>query len=228
MNNVSYQLDQLNEKERLLQEVHHRVKNNLQLILSLVDLDSRYHKDNPSAVLQSTQERIYSMALVHELIQNSEDLSHINLKTFISSELNNIFDSYSKNKIYLTQDLDDVNIDMIVAIPISIILRELFNIIISKEINKNDVIKINIFLKEEENVIKLIIEDNGEGFDDDMLHDTSSLSFTILNVLVDQIEGKLTYSNNIKSKFVIEFSAIEWWGDQQDIKKSIPYKSISY
>ncbi len=88
-------LKQLSEERKLLlQEVHHRIKNNLQLISSFLHLDSRYYKNNPEYVINKSENRIETMALAHEQVYQSDNLSHINLKSLLKSTINYLFNKY--------------------------------------------------------------------------------------------------------------------------------------
>lgn len=88
----------LKDKEVLLKEIHHRVKNNLQIISSLLDLQKSYVKEDPTAVdvLKESQNRVLSMSLIHEMLYQSKDLSHINIYDYIMSLISNLFISYGK------------------------------------------------------------------------------------------------------------------------------------
>ena len=99
---INKELNKLvDEKNMLLKEVHHRVKNNLQIMLSLINLDSRYNPNESDKVLESAKNRINAMVLMHEKIYRSSDLAHINIKEYIETEVNYLFDLYGVENINL-------------------------------------------------------------------------------------------------------------------------------
>ena len=100
------------DRKILLQEVHHRVKNNLQLIISLLNLDLRYNYENPLSIAEDTRDCIQSMALTHEEVYNSSDISSVNLKSFLTEGMNNLFNNYTNGYINTHLDIEDVEVEM--------------------------------------------------------------------------------------------------------------------
>ena len=110
----------LKTKEFLLSEVHDRVKNNLQLILSLLNLELRYHPDKPEEAVKNTRDRIQNMVLVLELIYKSED-ENVDIESYITNRLNDLFKEYNADNITLHQNIENFRIEMYNAIPIGLI-----------------------------------------------------------------------------------------------------------
>ena len=157
----------LNEKEYLLAEVHDRVKNNLQIILSLLTLNIRVNPDKPEKTIESTQNRIISMSLIHEQIYQSPDHAHINLKDYIIKEFYEIFKK-SEN-IKLDYNMENILINMDTAIPLGLILSEILNNTLNYAFPENEegIVKINLKMDENQ-LINLTIEDNGIGLPEDV------------------------------------------------------------
>lgn len=119
----------LKEKNILLQEIHHRVKNNMQIISSLLNLQSRYVDDEEALnLLKESQGRIKAMALVHEKLYQSDSLARINFAEYVKSLINELYRSYRINKNFLnmTIEIEDIYLDINAAIPCSLIINELF------------------------------------------------------------------------------------------------------
>ena len=187
---LKYLVDQ---KEMLIKEVHHRIKNNLQIILSLLNLDARYNVNNPQATIESTKSRINSMAIIHEKIYQSPDYAHVNLGDYIQEEVRwmKVNTNVSKG-IKLSYDLDDVYVDMVKAIPLGLITSEIVHNSFNYAFPNGEGL-IEFSLKEEsEGLINLTIEDNGIGLPEGIfLEDSSNLGLMIINSLVQQIEGTI-------------------------------------
>ena len=181
----------LNEKESLLAEVHDRVKNNLQIILSLLTLNTRVNPDKPEKTIESTQNRITSMSLIHEQIYQSPDHAHINLKNYIIEEYQEIF-KQNKN-IKLDYNMENILIDMDTAIPLGLILSEIMNNTLNYAFPENGegIVKVNLKMDEDQLVI-LTIEDNGIGLPEDVnIKYPTNLGFMVINNLITQIEGSI-------------------------------------
>lgn len=197
----------LEEKDVLLKEVHHRVKNNLQIILSLLNLDSRFNEKNPQETINATINRINSMALIHEKIYGSTDLAHVNIKEYIEEETQSLIEIYNKENIKLEFDLDNIELDIEKAIPIGLIINELVHNTIKYAFPNNENGILNISLKSNKKIVSLIVKDNGIGIPDSInIFNSSSLGFIVINNLISQIDGNLLKLNCPGSAFKIEFS----------------------
>jgi PAS domain S-box-containing protein len=201
----------LNEKEALLREIHHRVKNNLQIISSLLNLQSNYVEDDFKDILLVTQSRIKAMAMIHSKLYNSNDLTHIHIKNYIENFVSDLFYLYDIDKkiISLNTDIEDLEMGIDTAIPLGLIINELVNNILKHAFPNNQRGNILISLKTVDNEFILKISDNGVGLPENIKpDDTETLGLQLVNNLVEQIEGSIEISRNGGTEFKIEFKEL--------------------
>ena len=181
------------DRKILLQEVHHRVKNNLQLIISLLNLDLRYNYENPLSIAEDTRDRIQTMALTHEEVYNSSDISSVNLKSFLTEGMNNLFNNYTNGHINTHLDIEDVEVEMKKSIPLGLLVNEVALNTIKYAFPNKDKGNFYLTLKVKDEDIILKAYDDGIGLpeDVDFYHD-KSLGFLIINSLTNQLEAELT------------------------------------
>ena len=202
----------MHEKEVLLKEVHHRVKNNLQIISSILNLQSATITDqNTLDLLKNSQNRIRSMSLIHELLYQTKDFSTINFSEYIVSISTNLFQSYNQNKnTKLTLDLDPLFLDLDIAIPCGLIINELVTNSLKYSFDNNQTngeVKIQLSQKEDDVLLK--IEDNGKGFPNDIdFRDTESLGMQLVVSLIDQIDGEIILENTSGAKYELRFKNV--------------------
>ena len=183
----------LKDKEVLLREVHHRVKNNLQIILSLLNLELRYHYDSPYDIITKSKERVYMMALVYEGVYQSFDLNHVNANDYIVKGMNGLFKLYSKGDIKGNYDIAQVNIDLEKSISLGLILNELAFNTMNHGFPNEEFGNFNVDLTTDEDKIMVNVYDDGVGLSEDInIYSSENLGFTIINNLVNQIGGKLS------------------------------------
>ncbi len=200
----------LAEKEILLREVHHRVKNNMQIISSILRMQSR-NIDDPrlKEVLQESQNRIHSMALIHENLYNNKTLSDIKFSSYIKSLSGNIARTYASQQASVNFDyqIDDAYLPMDIAIPCGLIINELISNSFKYAFADKSTGTISIHFKHIiEDQFQLIVSDNGIGIPDKIdITKTKSLGMKILQKLVQQIEGELKYDFSNGTKFTIIF-----------------------
>ena len=199
----------LHEKETLLKEIHHRVKNNLQVITSLLSLQSRKIK-NPEIIskFEDSQNRIRAMALVHEKLYRSENLSYIDFARYIKTLSQELFITLGGNArgITIQYSLEEVNLNIDLAIPCGLIITELVSNAIKHAFNEiKDEKKILITLERNEK-IKISVKDNGSGLPDDTGIDNSkSLGLVLVPMLAKQINGEIRVLNNAGTEFILTF-----------------------
>jgi two-component sensor histidine kinase/AmiR/NasT family two-component response regulator len=191
----------LQEKETILKEVHHRVKNNFQIIISLLGLQSRSFKDkNLLASFSDAINRIRSMSLTHENLYHSKDLNKIDFSLYISTltkELNSVF-SGTMRGINIIYDSDKIYLPLEKAIPCGLIVNELLSNTFKFAFpdNWNGSPEIKISFKTEENNIVLIISDNGIGFNIPVnINKIETVGLNLVANLSKQIGGKYDLSN---------------------------------
>lgn len=201
----------LREKEVLLQEIHHRVKNNMQIIYSLLSLQSRHIKDDQLLeVFRDSQNRIKSMALVHEKLYQSEDLASIDFKEYIKSLVNSLFRSCraDTDRIALEIDVEDVSLGSAYGVPCGLIINELVSNCVKHAFPENRRGKITIKLHQfKENEIELIVRDNGVGIPDSIdVKNTDSLGLRLVTILAeDQLNGKIRVDRKKGTEVSITF-----------------------
>ncbi len=217
----------LEEKEVLLKEIHHRVKNNMQIISSLLSLQSRYIEDeNYLAVLKESQDRVKSMAMIHEGLYKTSNLARINFEEYVQNLTLGLFSSYGihQNIIKTKMDLDKILLDIDTAIPLGLILNELISNSLKHAFpaihgyNASDVPfvhpeemkgEINILLSQDEDMLKLIVSDDGIGFPENIdFQNTQSLGLQLVNTLVNQLGGEIKLEKDNGTKFILNFKKI--------------------
>ena len=205
----------LREKETLLTEIHHRVKNNLAIISGLIELQKVGVSDDKNVidVMEEIQARIQSIVLVHEKLYQSEELSQISLKDYIeelTGYIGNIIGN-EKREIQVEKTLDDVKLDIVHAIPFGLVYNELIANIHKHAFNGSTKhCKVKIKLTSNHENITLIVADNGVGFPDNFnLKKSESLGLTLIRELTQQINGKVEFINEDWTKFIVTFKKPE-------------------
>ncbi|PCJ27679.1 MAG: hypothetical protein COA97_03415 [Flavobacteriales bacterium] len=199
----------IKEKEVLLKEVHHRVKNNLQVVSSILNLQSSYVKDKKTLnILRESQDRIKSMAFIHESLYQTSDFSKINFSEYIASLSKNLVHSYGVYDELVELDLSvgSVFLDLDLSIPCGLIINELVSNSLKHAFgnNKKGLIKIELFEKNENVILK--VGDNGLGLSNEINYkETDSLGLQLVMTLVEQINGKIDLNNKKGTIFTIIF-----------------------
>jgi two-component sensor histidine kinase len=200
----------LREKELLLQEIHHRVKNNLQVISGMLEIQRNRIGDNLiSELLKASQYRIMSMALVHDELYRSRDLTRIDFSNYVRGLVKNLYNSYAQDpeKIRLHFLLEEVPLVVDTAIPCGLILTELITNAFKHAFPGKREGDITItFGKLDDNMFNLAVQDNGVGFPIELRPDrTSSLGLNLVNVLVELLHGDMKIRNNNGVRYEIRF-----------------------
>jgi PAS domain S-box-containing protein len=200
----------LREKEVLLREIHHRVKNNMQIISSLFNLQAGYIKDEEALrILKEGQTRIRSMALVHEKLYQSGDLSKIDLAGYIQSLSTHLFHVYlvDPNQVRLETEYGDVTLDINSAVPCGLILNELISNALKHAFpaGRKGVLMIRL-RRGKDGAVELRIADNGVGFPKGLdFRRTESLGLQIVSLLVGQLEGTIKLDGKNGTAFTVAF-----------------------
>lgn len=202
---------QLLEKEILLKEIHHRVKNNMQVIISMLHLQASFVKDEKIvAIMQDSQNRIKTMALIHEKLYQTKDLASIDLTEYLNNLCAYLFTSYisAERKIQYFIDTGKYTFDLDTTIALGLITNELItNSFKYAFINKNEgCIKISLKKEDDEN-LKFIVSDNGKGLPENFdCKNSNTLGLQLVCMLTEQIGGKLDVtSSNSGTAFSIIF-----------------------
>ena len=203
----------LQEKEILLQEIHHRVKNNLQIVSSLLDLQSDSIQEPATLELfRESQNRVKSMALVHEKLYQSKDFTRINFAEYVENLISYLFRAYgvSEDHIYLELNIAQVTLNIDTAIPCGLIVSELVSNALKYAFLDNLQGLISISLRSDEsNNFLLIVKDDGRGMPTDFdFKSVKSLGLQLVNILTKQLKGTLELDHHDGTEFRVSFSEI--------------------
>lgn len=202
--------ESIKEKEVLLKEVHHRVKNNMQVISSILNLQSSYIEDETAlTILRESQDRIKSMSFVHESLYQSKTLSEVNFSEYIQNISRNLFHSYGRpgGGINLVFNLEEVFLNLDTSIPCGLIINEIVSNSLKYAFQgrENGIITIE-FSKLVDGKLKLIVKDDGIGLPDGFdIENAESLGLQLVTTLVTQISGIMEIDRNNGTSFNIVF-----------------------
>jgi len=204
-------IESLKEKEILLREIHHRVKNNFANITSILNLqDSRVKGVESKNLIKDIQIRMRTMALIHEKLYQSMDIKYFNFGDYIktiSTELPKIYNTPAV-KASIKTDVEDIKLDIKIAVPCGLLLNELITNALKHAFpeDRDKTNEIIVSFHERENYIELSVIDNGigipEGFD---IETNDSLGLMLVTLLVKQIKGELGISRENGTAFFIRF-----------------------
>jgi two-component sensor histidine kinase/CheY-like chemotaxis protein len=200
----------LQEKEVLLKEIHHRVKNNLQIISSLLYLQSQQiGEERTRELFMESRGRVRSMALVHEKLYQSEDLARINYRDYLSSFTRSIMQAYPQRQrtVRLDLHLDDICLPVDLAIPCSLIINELMTNALKYAFDGNAPGTLTLALRREGDAVELEVRDDGKGFPEGFdINNTETLGMQLVVNLVNQIRGELDTALSGGARFTIRFT----------------------
>lgn len=200
----------LKEKETLLKEIHHRVKNNLQVISSLLSLQSDYIKDTRTKELfEESTHRIKTMALIHERLYQSENLAQIDYSEYISELTNYLLRTYRDKArfVQLNLQLDKVYLPVDYAIPCGLIINELVSNSLKYAIVDEKPMNLNVSFKVSGQLCTLIIADDGAGIPEHIdFGNTTSLGLQLVYDLSCQLEGEIKLVRGNGTEFIITFT----------------------
>jgi two-component system, sensor histidine kinase PdtaS len=197
----------LTEKEWLLKEVHHRVKNNLHMVISLLESQAMYLENDALNAMQTSKHRIFSMSLIHQKLYQSDDLKTIDMSVYLPELINYIRDGFDAGKyIHFSLEVDPVQLSIAQAIPLALVLNEAITNSIKYAFPGNRLGEISIKLRQTGENIELIIRDNGIGMVKAM-EDTGldSLGLKLMRGLVEEISGQIHFKNNNGTVITIAF-----------------------
>lgn len=203
----------LSKIQILIKEIHHRVKNNMQIISSLLNMQRNDPKNEGLAdAFDESKRRIQSMALVHQKLYETEDLSHIKAKEYIEQLVDSVENTLTEinmahqKKIDVSSELI-FNIDTM--IPLGLILNELITNSYKYAFEKQKENLISISLTQNESVYELIYSDNGKGIPDEIdFQNSGTLGLELIQILTGQLEGKIEYKKTELSSFIIQFKKV--------------------
>ncbi|MDP9081656.1 MAG: ATP-binding protein [Bacteroidota bacterium] len=197
----------LTEKEWLVKEVHHRVKNNLQTIISLLQSQAAYLKNDALKAIETSQNRIYTMSLIHQKLYQSEDIQTIDMAIYIPELIQYLKDSFdNSNNIDFNVKVVQVNLDASIAIPVALIINEALTNSIKYAFPGNVHGAISVSLQEEGESLKLELTDNGIGMKKKSIQENPvSLGLQLIKGLTREIHGEVNFKNDHGVKITLTF-----------------------
>lgn len=191
---------QSEDLQMLMKEIHHRVKNNLQVISSLLDLQSLTIKDRQaSEAIKESRNRVYSMALIHQNLYKEENVIGIEMNDYINKLVQSLFQSYNSggNKILLKTDIDHLLLDVDMVIPIGLVLNELISNSLKYAFHNTNSGSLHITFKKNEEGMLLKVQDNGAGFPQGMnVFQNSSFGYKLVKAFAQKLKAKLEVYND--------------------------------
>ncbi len=205
----------VSEKEVLLKEIHHRVKNNLQVITSLLSLQSSFiDGENTKALFRYSQYRINSMAMIHEMLYKSHNISNINYGEYVHKLISELITSMkgSGHGVNLTVNVEEIHLNIDTAIPLGLLINEIATNALKYGLKNDDGNNLYIEIKKvKHNTFKMLMGDNGDGFSDKInFRSSNTLGLILIHKLSLQLQGSIEKDNNIKgTNYILTFQEIE-------------------
>ncbi|MBN2461295.1 MAG: PAS domain S-box protein [Candidatus Cloacimonetes bacterium] len=199
----------LREKDVMLKEIYHRVKNNMQVISSLLKLQSQHISDEKSlGLFQDSQNRVKSMSLIHEKLYLSDNLERIDFDNYVSSLTTHLFSSYSISPydVNLSIDMQNVYLDINKAIPLGLMINELVSNALKHGFKDHKIGNIIIKLSFDGKTYRLIVFNDGQTFPENVnFRKARTLGLQLVNALTDQLHGKIRLYRKKGTEFIITF-----------------------
>jgi two-component sensor histidine kinase len=197
----------LHEKEVLLKESHHRVKNNLQIVASLLNLQSRQITDPATlAMIKESQNRVKAMALVHERLYRSDDISSIDLSDYVQYMATSLFKFYgiTSATMRLVVDISKIRVDINRAIPLGLMINELLSNSLKHAFPADRKGTITVLGKKDDGTIQIIVQDDGVGIPESLdWKNTESLGMRLVDSMTEQLQGTIELDRTGGTKFTI-------------------------
>lgn len=191
---------QATDLEVLMKEIHHRVKNNLQVVSSLLDLQSHSISDAQAhEAVKEGKNRVQSMALIHQNLYSEGNIKGIKLKEYVGNLLQTLCDSYNitNDKVKINVAIDDLNLDVDTMIPLGLVLNELVSNSFKYAFKEKQNGELNITLEEKADQLHLIVSDNGNGFPAGLdIKTGKSFGMKIIRAFAQKLKAKLDVYNN--------------------------------
>jgi two-component sensor histidine kinase len=197
----------LKEKEILIAEVFHRVKNNMNIITSLLNLKKDISNSTEvKEALEDCRNRVFSMALVHQTIFNNNNITELNFKNYIEKLSKEIKHALANNRtVDINLRVDEAYLDLSIAIPCGLIINEILTNSFKYAFNEDGILKIDIILISKNNEIEITIKDNGSGLPENFKIESSSLGIGLVESLAHQIDATYNFKNNLGLIFNMKF-----------------------
>ncbi|MCS3923854.1 PAS domain S-box protein [Methanosalsum natronophilum] len=203
-------LEQLERDQVLIQEIHHRVKNNLQVIISLLNMQSRLFSDEDiKAAFRDSQNRIRSMSLAHEKLYAGDSVASIEVSDYITSLVNHItqMNRLVNTPVDIEFNVDELSLSMDITIPLGLLVNEIVTNSYKHAFDGRDKGHIFISFKESGDGYELVVKDDGIGLQADMdISELDTLGFKIIHMLVHQLQGTVETDNSNGTTYTIRFN----------------------
>ncbi|MCC7332907.1 MAG: tetratricopeptide repeat protein [Flavobacteriales bacterium] len=197
-----------NKINLLLGEIHHRVKNNLQVVSSLLSLQERNIKDETAkTAISEGKERVKSIGLIHKMLYQNDNYTCIEMNSFVHELANGLISTFDLNKVLLKVNIENIKIDVDTAIPLGLILNELIMNSLKYAFYEIDKPNLNIKLFEKNKQMVLEFSDNGKGKAEDLKNSTHSFGMKLIHSLTRQLNGNLSIINADGLKITITFAS---------------------
>ena len=191
----------LKEKESLLKEIHHRVKNNLQVISSLLSLqERRLHEPESKAAFKASQSRVKSMALIHQNLYQHDDLSRINVRSYFKALSDQILQAYQTREVIFNMSVDEVDMDIDTLIPLGLIVNELLCNALKHAFINVEQPAIQMNFEQSDKHWKLTVKDNGIGMDEQQKQHTS-FGMKLIDIFARKLQSSLQITQHNGTSF---------------------------
>jgi two-component system, sensor histidine kinase PdtaS len=197
----------LKEKELLIKEIHHRVKNNLQIVSSILSLQAdKTNNEQITIILNDARQRIASMALTHQMLYQKQTLTSVSMKEYVETLIKQIADSYEQSHIelYTKIECETKNLDLDTAIPLGLLVNELLTNAYKHAFKGKVSGRISVLLNQTETNCTLTISDNGVGLPLSTEVNNNSLGMELIHILIDQLNCELTIDRANGTAFIIQ------------------------
>ncbi|WP_258099998.1 histidine kinase dimerization/phosphoacceptor domain -containing protein [Marinoscillum pacificum] len=199
----------LKEREILLKEIHHRVKNNLQIISSLLNLQARFIKDQTAVdAVQEGRNRVKSMALIHQKLYQQDNIEGIDMPEYIDNLMSSLVSSYkiTNDRLTISKEVSPILLDIDTAIPLGLIINELLTNSLKYAFTEDQTGELKIKLFEEENSLNLEVSDNGVGFETKSSSGKNSFGLTLIDSLAEKLDASVQSFNDQGTRYLIKVS----------------------
>ncbi|GGN12329.1 hypothetical protein GCM10010967_55460 [Dyadobacter beijingensis] len=205
----------LTEKEWLLKEVHHRVKNNLHTIICLLESQASYLGNEALKALETSQNRIYAMSLIHQKLYQSEDIKTVDMRSYFTEFLHFLSDTFGTSKeIRVIQEIDPIKLPTGLAIPLALIVNESVTNAYKYAFPGKTKGLIHVSLHERDGRLSLIVEDNGIGWDESSYNSQSSLGIQLIKGLSEDLGARVLFESRggTRISLALQYEADRWVG----------------
>lgn len=197
----------MSEKETLLREIHHRVKNNLQIVSSILSLQGRYTNDpHIESAIREGKDRVTSMSLIHQNLYQKDNLKGVDVQDYFIKLFSSLFDSYNiqPDKIDLELDIAPLNLDVDTIVPIGLVVNELVSNALKHAFPEDRKGIVSVSLKESNDSIILIVEDDGVGLNVLEINENKSMGYTLIETFKNKLNAQVEIDSDAGTKITLQ------------------------